>query len=227
MSGRPATAGLLLLCGLVLNKWSLEQLITVDGHLENPLYLGAIFVFQAGALFAALRVWVGKSPFIPRGPLTSTVLSMLVLLGAYGALRALQAPDWQSPGMTMTERLAVVAEHNTMNKLEAVRRTPRDRVVRALRGAYAFTGLPEPASATVAQIRDADLAMQRGDTREALLILERIRRVRAHTKQPWTVLDKGVRDRIAMAYLRIGEQENCIARHTPYVCYLPLPEQVI
>ena len=40
---------------------------------------------------------------------------MLVLPGAYGALRALQAPDWRSPGMTMTERLAVVVEHNTMN----------------------------------------------------------------------------------------------------------------
>lgn len=216
---------LLLLSALLLNKWSVEQLITFDGHLENPLYLGGIGLLQALLLLGAVRELRGRP--IPAGRLALWILPLLCLLGGWGAVRALQVPDWQSPGMAMTERLAVVATHNTMNKLEAARRTPREGLLRALRAAYELTGLPEPATMTEARIRDADLAVQRGDTREALRILERIRRLRAHHQEPWTVLDEGVRDRIAMAYLRIGEQDNCIARHTPYMCYLPLPEQGI
>ncbi|TDI45985.1 MAG: tetratricopeptide repeat protein, partial [Acidobacteria bacterium] len=63
--------------------------------------------------------------------------------------------------------------------------------------------------------------LRAGDTRKAIELLESlIARLVAHGSSADAML--GVREVRALAYLRLGEQENCVARHGPDSCLLPI-----
>ncbi|GLC25759.1 CRTAC1 family protein [Roseisolibacter agri] len=70
--------------------------------------------------------------------------------------------------------------------------------------------------------RMADELLRAGETREAITELESLMRDAGDTGDDVTPRRKPVRDLLAIAYLRLGEQENCRANPAANVCILPL-----
>ena len=62
-----------------------------------------------------------------------------------------------------------------------------------------------------------------GDSAEAAVELEEIRRISAASSYPLSTRQAGmIRDLLAISYLRVGEQENCVLNHTIDSCLLPI-----
>jgi hypothetical protein len=70
--------------------------------------------------------------------------------------------------------------------------------------------------------RMADEMLRAGQTREAIAELESLMRDAGDTGEVFTAQKKPVRDLLAIAYLRLGEQENCRTNPAANVCILPL-----
>ncbi|MGB2625610.1 MAG: CRTAC1 family protein [Candidatus Acidiferrum sp.] len=69
----------------------------------------------------------------------------------------------------------------------------------------------------------AECELRAGDSAGAIEQLETVRRLEKEngvSLQP--EFDKDLRDSLGLAYLRLGEQQNCIANHGPDSCLLPL-----
>ena len=62
-----------------------------------------------------------------------------------------------------------------------------------------------------------------GKAQQAVQEFQRVERLVARREVP-SEFSQQRRDQLAIAYLRLGEQENCIARHNPDSCYLPMRE---
>jgi len=69
----------------------------------------------------------------------------------------------------------------------------------------------------------ADCDLGAGDSSDAVEQLEQIRRLGAENSLAFSpAFEKEVRDTLAIAYLRLGEQENCLANHGQDSCLIPL-----
>lgn len=69
----------------------------------------------------------------------------------------------------------------------------------------------------------AECDLQAGDTADAIDQFERIRQLGADNRAALSPsFEKEVRDSLAIAYLRLGEQENCFWNHGQDSCLLPL-----
>ena len=70
----------------------------------------------------------------------------------------------------------------------------------------------------------ADELLKAGRTREAIAELEALLRDAGGSSEPIAPQRKPVFDLLAMAYLRLGEQENCLDNPAANVCILPLKD---
>ena len=63
-----------------------------------------------------------------------------------------------------------------------------------------------------------------GKSEEALEVLSRAEQFAKAKGIEEQKLSRLLGDLLAISYIRLGEQQNCIAHHNPYSCYLPLPK---
>ena len=83
---------LLVLAGFLVNKWSIELLISSDGDISSLLFIGAIACFQIGALIAGLRLLWRKPELgfsLSLYSITVFVLLASVLLGGFASAEIL------------------------------------------------------------------------------------------------------------------------------------------
>ncbi len=86
-----AVGVMMVLNGLLFNRWSIQALFASDGHVNDPRFPGMVMALQAAAILGGLVV-VRRSRTIPDGrslvsPL-ATVLAIAALVGGFGCLRA-------------------------------------------------------------------------------------------------------------------------------------------
>ena len=163
------------------------------------------------------------------GRFTAGVLTALALVFAYRALRpsattepdapALPAApvDWTQPGLPMTERLAAIQR--------AVEADPSGNLFANFERVKAFeaAGMPaDPAEAMGWQARLAFNQLYAGQTEAAIAGLRRLESELAASVQPDDAALAQLRMLLAVAWLRLGEQTNCIQRHSADACLLPL-----
>jgi hypothetical protein len=87
-------APLCLLAAGLVNQWSLAPLLTIDDRIDSRLVLVGIGALQATGALAAALLWV-RRPTLGRGPARAAValLTLAVLIGVYGSLRATRVID--------------------------------------------------------------------------------------------------------------------------------------
>ncbi len=82
-----------------------------------------------------------------------------------------------------------------------------------------------PGSLLGVQYERARVYLNLGDEKKAITLLDTILvRTEAHQQDP---LAKGARAELALAYLRLGERNNCISGHCSGSCIFPIRERVI
>lgn len=213
---------LLIFTGLSVNKWSVEQTLIPDRRLEGTINVLIITGFQILLLLAGLWV-IWRKPNLSSSSLfraAVAVLAALIVVGGYGSASALVPPRWQARGIPMVERLEMIARDTSMYKLESERRTLLYKARMAGEKLRALLGMRR---ALDLRLNEANYLLQKGSTEAAIEELDGIKRVADALNHVPPNLLTSVRDLLAIAYLRLGEQQNCIVRHSPYACYLPLP----
>ena len=209
----PRTLGILLiLAGLAANQWALGWLVAPDGIISQP---GRIHAIQAGqAVLVLLGIWVlWRRPRVDARLVTAAcfLLSGVLLIGAYASVQATLPPPAERPGLAMTERLSLLADD-----LEAGWERDLARASVRLENATGFR------DASV--IANANLLLIRGQTREAIATFETLLEDAERSgADPMTL--KALRDFLAISYLRLGEQENCIAMHNADRCLFPIRDE--
>ncbi|MCB0217379.1 MAG: VCBS repeat-containing protein [Chloroflexi bacterium] len=163
------------------------------------------------------------------GRFAAGVLTALALVFAYRALRPppasdsetpaepTAASDWTRPGLAMTERLAAIQRD--------VEADPSGNLFANIERVQAFeaAGIPaDPADAMGWRARLAFNQLYAGQTEAAIEGLRRMESELAANVAPEDTSLAQVRMLLAVAWLRLGEQTNCIQRHSADACLLPL-----
>jgi len=209
-----------ILCGLSLNPWSLAHLISPDRYFESTLYVAAIVACQLVLIAYGIRIlWKPRSPRRRFVPLFGAAG---LIVGLYGCWLAISPRAWQVPGMPMVDRLEVIAETTTFYKLEAKRRLWRNELRVWVDALLDRSGLGDGTRSLDHGLEEARFLLLEGDTRQAIEVLEALRVEALSTDAPERIL-RNVTESLAIAFLRLGEQENCIDRHHKSACYLPIP----
>ncbi|MBK7782179.1 MAG: CRTAC1 family protein [Ardenticatenia bacterium] len=128
-----------------------------------------------------------------------------------------QPPPWMAPGMAMTDRLAAIQE--------ATKASPLGNRFANIEKADYLLGIDPPADIAGRQDYELKLAfnlLYAGRTQEAIRRFETIETGLAASQRPARLLQEDVRMLLGMAWLRLGEQTNCIQRHTADACLLPI-----
>lgn len=150
------------------------------------------------------------------------VAVIAVALLALGALRIVQsaAPPWMAPGMPMVDRLAAI-QH-------AVEKAPMgNRFANIEKAAYLLAQKP-PEDVSARQDYELKLAfnlLTAGRTQEAVQRFETIEAglSQAQVQAPEFLAD--IRLLLGLSWLRLGEQTNCIQRHSANACILPIQRE--
>ncbi len=128
-----------------------------------------------------------------------------------------QPPPWMAPGMAMIDRLAAIQE--------ATKASPLGNRFANIEKADYLLGIDPPADIAGRQDYELKLAfnlLYAGRTQESIRRFETIETGLAASQRPARLLQEDVRMLLGMAWLRLGEQTNCIQRHTADACLLPI-----
>ena len=131
---------------------------------------------------------------------------------------AADLPPYQSPG---TKKMAALLQQIYRDqdwKTDPSKDADRVRYFESMLDA-------KPALDKELQIRKAiaDCALRAGDSAKSVEQLETIRKLSREKNFPLEPkFEKEVRDALAISYLRLGEQENCLAMHGQDSCIFPL-----
>ncbi len=71
----------------------------------------------------------------------------------------------------------------------------------------------------------ADELLNAGKTQDAISIFESFLGQAAKENQPMNDISKMIHEKMAIAYLRLGEQQNCVENHTASSCIIPLQKE--
>ena len=71
----------------------------------------------------------------------------------------------------------------------------------------------------------ADELLNAGKTQDAIGIFDTFLAQAAKENMPMNDISKMIHEKMAIAYLRLGEQQNCVANHTASSCIIPLQEE--
>ncbi|HLO56323.1 MAG TPA: CRTAC1 family protein [Saprospiraceae bacterium] len=71
----------------------------------------------------------------------------------------------------------------------------------------------------------ADELLNAGKTQDAIGIFETFLAQAASDNMPMNDISKMIHEKMAIAYLRLGEQQNCVQNHTASSCIIPLQEE--
>lgn len=150
----------------------------------------------------------------------TTAFLGLLLLSLASCERANESPA-PPPARTGTSRMA-----DTLRAIAlAVRARPNDNIFlnteRATQIRGSLFGLSAGAALN-ARHRLADELLRAGQTREAIAELDRVVREAGDAATEITAQNKSFFELLALAYLRLGEQENCQTNPAANVCILPL-----
>ncbi len=129
-----------------------------------------------------------------------------------------EAAAWQGPGTRrMAERLTVLAKQARQQPNAYMNREQAARLERL--------AVPEnPAHRFDSELKLANELLRAGRTEEAIARLEPLREL-AQELVPAPARERVLRTTLATAYLRLGEQQNCLERHNIDACLLPIRGQ--
>jgi hypothetical protein len=150
-----------------------------------------------------------------------SILSILVLLLGFASLvqEAQDSPEfYQSAG---TRKMAAL-----LRKIYDEQDWKTDPNKDGMRAQYYKQMLQaKPDLQNELKIRQAlaECDLRAGDSADAIIQLEQVRKLAKENGIVFkTAFEKGVRDSLGIAYLRLGEQENCLKNHGQDSCLLPL-----
>ena len=149
-----------------------------------------------------------------------TLLALLLVASAVpaGATHPAGSPPYQSPGTRKMAALLVKIYNDQDWKTDPSKDAIRAQYFQSLLDA-------KPAFDKELLIRKsiADTLLRAGDSAKAVEQLEKIRSLSREKNIPLgSKFEKEVRDALAISYLRLGEQENCLAMHGQASCIFPL-----
>lgn len=129
-------------------------------------------------------------------------------------------PAWTAPGMAMVDRLAAIQA--------ATKAAPLGNRFANIEKADHLLAIDPPTDIAGRQDYELKLAfnlLYAGRTEEAIRRFEAIETGLAASGRAAPLLQEDVRMLLGMAWLRLGEQTNCIQRHTADACLLPIRGQ--
>lgn len=129
-------------------------------------------------------------------------------------------PPWTVPGMAMTDRLAAIQR-------ETVAAPLNNRFANIEKANFLLASRP-PGDIAKRQDYELKLAfnlLYAGRSQEAIDRFKAIESGLSGARRQAPVLLEDVRMLLGMAWLRLGEQTNCIQRHTADACLLPIRGQ--
>jgi hypothetical protein len=149
-----------------------------------------------------------------------TLLALLLVVSAVpsGVTHSADSPPYQSPGTRKMAALLVKIYNDQDWKTDPSKDAIRAQYFQSMLDA-------KPAFDKELLIRKAiaDTLLRAGDTAKAVEQLENIRSLSSEKNIPLgSKFEKEVRDALAISYLRLGEQENCLAMHGQESCIFPL-----
>ncbi|MFT6050810.1 MAG: hypothetical protein ACI9B9_000448 [Halioglobus sp.] len=208
---------LMLAVAVSANKWSIEQLIVPDKQLEGPAGLLIILLGQFACFCIALwLLWRRPNLKSQIGTVMIGVLFFVTAaIGTYGTALAFAAKPWKAAGLTMVERLRLLQDHSWMY--------PNQVGIEKYRW---LLKLPLLSNSISLRFRDAVALLEEGRTSIAIAMFEQLKQDTAIDPDD-AALHTVVRDWLAIAYLRQGEEANCIAQHSADVCIFPLRQSAV
>lgn len=209
--GTIAVAAALILLGVALSPTAVEFWIIPDMNLAPGKNRSALQALRA-CLIGLGVFWLWRGPRWKNPWLAAAICLLLVpviVAGAYGTYQRSRPAPWKAPGLSTAERLVIIADNTLMHTGQL-----------GIKNYRRLLQLPLLSHSTSLRFRHAVALLQEGDTNGALHQLKWIQARLAQNPDP--ELDEAVQRFLAIANLRKGEQENCIARHTNETCIVPI-----
>ncbi|MFK8049350.1 MAG: CRTAC1 family protein [Halioglobus sp.] len=203
---------LVLIVAASFNVWSIEQLIVPDKQLQGAASIAAIALCQTSCLVLAMWLLIRRPelkaslPILLIGALLTTASS----IGVYGSYLAWSPKPWKAPGVPMVERLRLLEEQSWMYPNEV----GIEKYRRLLR-------LPIFSNSVSLRFNHGVALLEEGRTLAAIDVFRQLMRESAG-KEGEKKQHSVIRDWLAIAHLRRGEQANCIERHSADVCIFPI-----
>lgn len=203
---------LMFIVAASINKWSIEQLIVPDKQLEGTVGVALILLCQFACLL--ISIWLlWRRPELKHRPgviIAGALLVLVSAIGIYGSSLKLAPKPWKATGIPMVERLRLLSIHSWMY--------PNQVGIEKYRW---LLKLPILSDSVSLRFKHAVALLEEGRTSSAIGTFEKLKQDTAINADDQG-LHKVVRDWLAIAYLRLGEEANCIAKHTADVCIFPI-----
>lgn len=148
---------------------------------------------------------------------------VLLFVGLPALLFGCEGPGRADQDLVRDPSTAAMAD--TLEAVHARVDPTANRYANSERVAY-FEELPvpnHPVKATLHKYRLGQEHLRAGDTREAIQRFQDVyRRMQKHPQRYRPNQHNAIREALGVAWLRLGEQENCLANHTSKSCILPI-----
>src|SRR5579872_4886773 len=166
--------------------------------------------------------------FLPSFHFSVAPLLLSVLYGCHSVVRGEVAPapavrhgifglPYEAPGLSMPQRLGMIDEG--INPFDVLNENHR----KAAMARAEMEIENDPDRREMLRLDYANELLNAGETEEAIRQFTRVENyAKSHHPSEWTQAREAIQLATAVAYLRLGEQENCLLNHTSESCLLPI-----